>query len=81
MLMKKTRAKKKPVNLRTLNVFTTGLVARICHISINTVIANIEEGLLECFYIPHSKHRRIRREELVRYMGVHGIPLEWLPKP
>lgn len=78
--MKRLRAKKKPPDLRTLNVFTTGQVAKICHISQNTVIENIKGGLLEGYRIPGSTHRRVTRAELTRYMGAYGLPLEWLPK-
>jgi excisionase family DNA binding protein len=81
MLMKKTRAKKKPVNLRTLNVFTTGQVAQICRCCIGTIIENIKEGLLKGYRLPGSTHRRVTRDELARYMGAYGLPLEWLPKP
>ena len=62
-------------------LLTTGQVAKFCRLSINTIIKNIKKGLLICCHVPGSRHRRISRQELERYMGAHRIPLEWLPKP
>jgi len=59
-------------------VFTTGEVARICNVTIRTVIKWFESGKLKGFKIPASKDRRIPRTELVRFMREHGIPLEWM---
>jgi excisionase family DNA binding protein len=56
-------------------VFTTGEVAKLCNVTIRTVIRWFDAGVLEGYKIPNSKDRRIPREKLVRFMRAHGIPL------
>ena len=57
------------------NVYTTGEVARICDVTIRTVIKWFESGELKGFKIPNSRDRRIPRENLIEFMEKHGIPL------
>ena len=59
-------------------VFTTGEVARICNVTIRTVIKWFESGELTGYKIPGSKDRRIPRENLIRFMQRHGLPLKGL---
>lgn len=56
-------------------VFTTGEVARICHVTIRTVIKWFESGALPGYKIPGSRDRRIPRESLVAFLRAHGMPL------
>lgn len=56
-------------------VFTTGDVARICHVSSRTAIKWFDSGRLRGYRIPGSQDRRIPRENLLRFMNEHGIPL------
>jgi excisionase family DNA binding protein len=58
------------------NVYTTGEVARICNVTIRTVIKWFESGELKGFKIPNSKDRRIPRDNLIEFMQKHGIPLK-----
>lgn len=58
------------------NVYTTGEVARICNVTIRTVIKWFESGELEGFKIPNSRDRRIPRDSLITFMKKHGIPLK-----
>lgn len=60
------------------DVFTTGEVAKICSVTIRTVIKWFESGDLEGYKIPGSKDRRIPRDNLVRFMERHGIPMRGL---
>lgn len=57
------------------NVLTTGEVARICNVTIRTVIKWFDSGELKGFRIPNSRDRRIPRENLIEFMKKHGIPL------
>lgn len=60
------------------DVFTTGEVARICHVAPRTVSKWFDTGQLKGYRIPGSKDRRIPREQLMRFMRAHGIPLKGL---
>jgi excisionase family DNA binding protein len=60
------------------NVYTTGEVARICNVTIRTVIKWFESGELEGFKIPNSRDRRIPRESLIAFMKKHKMPLAQL---
>ena len=55
-------------------VFTTTDVGRICSVSANTVVRWINKGLLHCYRVPGSKHRRVTRDELAKFLEVHGMP-------
>jgi two-component system, OmpR family, response regulator len=57
------------------NVFTTGEVADICHLSQQTVIRCFDSGRLRGFRIPGSRFRRIPRDALIQFMKEHKIPL------
>ena len=59
-------------------VLTTGEVARVCNVTIRTVIKWFESGKLKGYKIPASKDRRIPRKELLRFMKEHGIPTDSL---
>lgn len=60
--------------------FTTGEVADLCHVTIPTVIKWIESKELEGFKIPGSKNRRITRDNLIKFMNKHNIPIDELQK-
>lgn len=57
-------------------VFTTGDVAKICSVTIRTVIKWFESGDLAGYKIPGSKDRRIPRDNLIDFMQRHGMPLK-----
>ena len=59
-------------------VFTTGQVAKIFSVNINTVIKWFDEGKLEGFRLPRSNERRIYRESVVEFMRKHDIATELL---
>jgi excisionase family DNA binding protein len=59
-------------------VLTTGEVARICNVAPRTVSKWFDTGQLRGYRIPGSKDRRIPLSHLVRFMRVHGIPLNGL---
>ncbi len=56
-------------------VFTTGEAARLCNVTIGTVIRWFDTGELKGYKIPGSRDRRIPRDELIAFMRMHGIPL------
>ncbi|MEZ6194449.1 MAG: response regulator [Planctomycetota bacterium] len=58
------------------DVYTTGQVAKICKVTIRTVIKWFESGKLEGYKIPASKDRRIPREALLKFLREHRIPVD-----
>lgn len=59
-------------------VFTTGQVARIFSVNINTVIKWFDEEKLSGFRLPRSNERRIYRESVEGFMDEHGISRDLL---
>ena len=55
-------------------VFTTFEAAKLCHVSPLSIINWVNAGRLPAFRTPGG-HRRIRREDLVKFMKENGIPL------
>jgi excisionase family DNA binding protein len=64
----------KTVNYRK-KVFTTGDVAEICEVSARTVQKWFDSGRLRGYRIPGSQDRRIPRENLLKFLSQHNIPL------
>lgn len=60
------------------DVLTTGEVAKICNVASRTVSKWFDAGQLEGYRIPGSKDRRIPIDKLIKFMKVHGIPLDGL---
>lgn len=61
-------------------VLTTGEVAKLCSVAPRTVSKWFDSGQLRGYRIPGSKDRRIPVDQLVRFMRVHGIPLNGLDR-
>ena len=67
------------MNTRTSkDVFTTGEVAKICHVAPRTVSKWFDTGKLRGYRIPGSRDRRIPVGQLVSFMQAHGLPLDGL---
>jgi excisionase family DNA binding protein len=60
--------------MRDKPVFTTFEAAKLCHVSPLSIINWVNAGRLPAFRTPGG-HRRIRREDLVRFMRDNAIPL------
>ena len=58
------------------DILTTGDVARLCKVAPRTVSKWFDSGRLRGYRIPGSRDRRIPLQQLVRFMKVHGIPLD-----
>jgi two-component system response regulator RpaA len=56
-------------------VFTTGQVAKICRVAPRTVSKWFDSGRLRGYRIPGSQDRRIPREQLIKFLTEHGMPL------
>jgi excisionase family DNA binding protein len=69
-----------PSPLATRKVFTTGHVARLAGISLQTVIRCIDAGDLKGFKIPGGRDRRVTRANLLAWATAHGIELDWQPQ-
>lgn len=62
------------------DAFTTGDVARICRVTINTVVKWFDTGELEGYRLPSSKARRVSRKELLNFMKKHKLPMDELAR-
>lgn len=60
--------------MREKTVYTTFETARLCQVSPLSIINWVNAGRLAAFRTPGG-HRRIRREDLVRFMRENGIPI------
>ena len=56
------------------SVFTTFEAAKLCHVSPLSIINWVNASRLPAFRTPGG-HRRIRRDDLVRFMRDNGIPI------
>jgi PleD family two-component response regulator len=56
--------------------YTTGDVARICRVTINTVVKWFDSGELEGYRIPSSRARRVLRKALLDFMKKHSFPMD-----
>ena len=56
-------------------VFTTGQVAKICKVAPRTVSKWFDSGRLRGYRIPGSQDRRNPREQLIKFLKEHGMPL------
>jgi len=54
--------------------FSTSEVAKYCHVTADTIRKWAEAGRIRVFKTPGG-HRRIRREELVRFLRENNIPI------
>ena len=59
-------------------VYTTGEVARLLGVNINTVIKWFDEGKIGGFRLPFSNERRISAGQLYSFMVKHNIPMDLL---
>ena len=64
--------------MTTKDVLTTGDVARLCGVTIRTVIKWFEEGRLQGYKLPGSRDRRFTRAAVERFVREHDLPLELL---
>ena len=56
------------------DVYTTGEVARICHVAPRTVSKWVDTGQLRGYRIPGSRDRRIPAENLLAFLRANGMP-------
>ncbi|MEE2906897.1 MAG: excisionase family DNA-binding protein [Planctomycetota bacterium] len=64
-----------PGGVNGKKVYTTGEVANLTGLSQQTVIRCFDAGRIGGFRVPGSSSRRIPREELMRFMKTHQIPM------
>src|SRR5881398_910642 len=65
-------------NNKVKDVLTTGEVAKFCSVAPRTVSKWFDSGALHGYRIPGSKDRRIPLNQLIRFMKLHGMPLNGL---
>jgi len=64
--------------VRQKAVYTTGEAAEVTRLSQQTIIRCFDNGQLQGFRVPGSKFRRIPRDDLVKFMTEHNIPMDGL---
>ena len=62
----------------TERVFTTVDLAKVCKVSLRTVIRWVDEGKLTSFRTPGG-HRRVREADLVKFLDRYQIPFSVKP--
>ncbi len=65
--------------LGSKTVFTTGEIAKIFDVNINTVVKWFETGLLEGYKLPGSQARRVPRGELIDFLAKRNLPVVSAP--
>ena len=55
-------------------IYSTGDIAKLCHVSMRTVGQWCDKGRLPHYRIPGSRDRRIRRDDLITFLDAHGMP-------
>lgn len=60
--------------METKQSFSTSEVARYCHVTADTIRKWAEASRITVFKTPGG-HRRIRRDDLIRFLRENGIPL------
>jgi excisionase family DNA binding protein len=60
------------------DVLTTGDVARLCRVTIRTVIRWYDDGRLEGYRLPGSGGRRFTRDSVVRFLQQNEMPSDLL---
>lgn len=56
-----------------MQTYTTGKIAKLCEVAPRTVSQWIDKGLLRGYRIPGSQDRRVRKEELVKFLRNTGV--------
>lgn len=64
--------------IRVADVFTTGMVAKLCRVAPRTVSKWFDSGRLKGYRIPGSNDRRISRQDLIKFMLSNNLPLNEL---
>lgn len=65
-----------------MKTYTSGDIAKICGVSLRTVIRWIEKGELKGFKLPGRGNNRVSEDNLINFLKAHEIPLpEELVKP
>jgi CheY-like chemotaxis protein len=59
-------------------VYTTGDVAKICQVTINTAVKWFDSGKMKGYRIPSSGARRVSRSNLLAFLKKHDFPLDEL---
>lgn len=60
------------------DVLTTGDVARLCRVTIRTVIKWYEQDRLQGYRLPGSRDRRFTRDAVLRFMSENDMPSDLL---
>lgn len=68
-----------PKEIKPKSSYTTGEIAEILGLNINTVIKWFDSGMLKGFRLPGSNERRVPFEALKDFMRTYNLPLDLLP--
>lgn len=64
-----------PRTIQPKAAYTTGEVAKVCHVNLRTVIRWIERGRLDAYQLPGRGDNRIPHESLVAFLNENNIPI------
>lgn len=67
---------KRKIPLWQKEVFTSGEAAKICRVSLNTIIRCFDNGLLQGYKIPGSNFRRIPRSALLKFIKEQSLDID-----
>lgn len=56
-------------------IFTTGRIAKICHVATRTVCKWIDSGKLPGYRLPGSSDRRVQRQTLIAFLRENRMPI------
>lgn len=60
---------------KSKDILTTGQVAQVCSVQTLTAQKWFDLGLLKGYILPGGKDRRIPKDELLRFMKNHKMPI------
>lgn len=58
------------------DVYTLTEAGKLCGLHRNTTSRMFDAGELKGWRVPNSRHRRVSRAELLKFMERHGIPAD-----
>lgn len=58
----------------SVDILSTGQVAKLCHVSAGTAKKWMDSGMIQGAYRLESSDRRVPRQSVIAFMREHGIP-------
>ncbi len=58
-----------------MQTLTTGDIAKICDVSLRTVIRWIDRGVLKGYKLPGRGNNRVKKEDFISFLNEHNMPI------